>query len=274
MIRRLIFTFCTLAASLTLFAGPYEALIDSADNYAKMERWSDAERIYTEALQKYPASPLNSMIFSNIGVCRTNLGRYEEAIESFDIALIKSPESPRILCAKATACLLAGQDSVALASLNAAVRCDSISPIPRRLRGKILLVNKDLKRALDDFSVLSNVDPTDEWGPGGIGEVYMAMEKDAEAIPLLQKALSLNEDPDFRLSLASALLTVNRLADADELIRESIEKYPTTGEFYLLRGVLHRKFHLNNEAEYDILLAKKYGVDPQTVEKFLPKLTK
>lgn len=274
MYRFLLFTAIALAIPFTAFSQSYEALIDSADNYSRLERWNDAARCYRESLRINPASPLNSKLFANLGICLTRLGDYSGAIQAFDIALVKEPESAKILSSRASAHLLAGNDSLALADLDRAIMADSTSASPRRMHGQLMLVAQNVDRAEQDFIVLSKYDPADPWGPAGLGEVYSARDDHQKAIAMFTKAIELEDNADFRISLISSMLACNKLADAEDTIRQSLAIYPRTGEFYLLRALLHKTLHQNHDAEIDKKVAIEYGVDPQTVEKYLPEIAK
>jgi len=52
----------------------YLALSDSADNLIKKERWKDAEAVILSALRLEPGNFANSLLLSNLGVVRTNMG--------------------------------------------------------------------------------------------------------------------------------------------------------------------------------------------------------
>ena len=250
-------------------ADSYEAYIDSADNYSRKERWADAARCYRHALRLNPASPLNSKLFANLGVCHTRLGEYDNALDNFEIALIKEPRSASILTSRAATYILMADDSAALADLNLAIEIDSLSPTPRRMRGQILLMRADYPHAEVDFHTLSDLDPTDPWGPAGMGETALADSRYSEAIQHFTRAIEIADNPDFRISLISAMLDSNRLADAETSIIEALKLYPHTGEFYLLRAMLHKTLHQNSAAEIDCQLARQYGIDPQTIAKYL-----
>ena len=59
---------------MTASSPRYLALVDSADNYIKRERWTDAEQTLLSALRLEPGNFTNSLLLSNLGVVRTNLG--------------------------------------------------------------------------------------------------------------------------------------------------------------------------------------------------------
>lgn len=248
----------------------YEALIDSAESNANRGDWSGAAELYRCALRKNPATPLNSKIFANLGLCLSRSGQLDEALEAYSIALIKEPESTKILQARATTLLERNDITGAEEDLEHVLRLDSLNSDALRMHGQIMLLQQNLEKALEDFRNLTKANPEDEWGYAGMGETMAMQGNHKDAIPLFSKALTLKESADFRISHISSLLALNRLSDAENAIRESIVLYPQTGEFYLLRAVMHKKLHQNRQAEEDKKYAVEYGVDPQTVEKYMP----
>ena len=132
-----------------------------------------------------------------------------------------------------------------------------------------MLLKNQLEEADSDFNRLCKADPADSWGPAGLAEVLMAKNHPKDAIDLYNKALTLQEAADFRISLIAALLSSDRYADAENSIREALAVYPNQGEFYLLRSLLHKTLHQNREAEIDKKYAVEHGVDPQIIEKYI-----
>lgn len=247
----------------------YEALIDSADTCTRNNHWLEASNLYKEALKLYPGSPLNSKIFANIGVCYSNLERFDEALEAFDIALVKEPANVRILSQRATTNILAGNSEAALSDLKMALDVDSLAADPLRMHGQLMIASNDLNTARRDFLLLSEVSPHDPWGAAGLAEIEYMEGRPEESIPLYIKALEIEENPDFRISLITAMLDTYKLKEAEDLIRESIMSYPKTGEFYVMRARLNKILHQNSLAESDKKIAIEYGVDPQIIERFL-----
>lgn len=261
--------FCALLPAESK-AQSYEAYIDSTDNYIKRERWDDAARCIRESLRINPGSPLNSKLFSNLGICLTKTGDLNGALEAFEISLVREPDSPATLSARATTYTLLGNDDAALADLSRSLALDSLQQSALRLHGQLLLVKNRYEEAEQNFKTLLNNFPSDPWGSAGLGECAVNREEYAKAIPLFRDALKLSDSPDFHISLIHALLMDGKLAAAEEAINTALKEYSNVGEIYLLRGILHKKLYQNSDMELDKKLAKEYGVDQQTIDIYLP----
>ena len=75
---------------------------------------------------------------------------------------------------------------------------------------------------------------------------------------------------EFQLGLIEKLGHTGKIQEALDAAKEAIAEHPHDGRLYLLRGWLKKQMLLYREADADRKLAIDYGVDPQTIERFLP----
>ena len=274
--RKTILLLITVAAysSADAVAQTYEAYLDSADNYIRLERWHDAAEATRHALRLKPGSPLNSRLFSNLGICLMHEGDYKSAIEAFDLALVRMPADAPLLASRASANVLDGNREAALVDVDKALSIDSLNSDALRIRGQLMLMKRRFPEAERDFSLLCKVDSTEVWGPAGLAECRINDGNYVEAYTLLDRAIALSDSPELRISLVQAQIEANRLDLAEESIREALKLYPRVGEFYLFRAVIHKKFYQNTEAELDKKIAKEYGADSQIFEHYFPPVPK
>lgn len=258
------------ASNVREYVGSYEAFIDSAENCIKRENFAEAAQFYRKALKKNPASPLNSKVFANLGMCLTETGEFDEAIQAYDVALVREPESIAILTSRAKTLLRQGNDKEALADLNKALSIDSIAQTPLRLRGRLLMATGNTNRALKDFSVLRRNFKDDDIGTSGMAQCYAIMGMPSQAATLYQEAVSQAPTEENYEGLVSALLNCERYDDAKDVLHEAINKFPRNGEMYLLRGVLHYFMHRNEEALVDKKTAIVLGVDVSKADIAIP----
>ncbi len=270
--KRIFTLFISFMACLWAMASSpkYIALSDSADNFIKKERWADAEKTILAALKLEPANFLNSMLLSNLGVVRTNMGRNEEAIEAFGLGISIAPRSATIRANRARTYLAMGNYDNALSDLDKALEIDSLHEWSLRMRGYLRLRNNDLEGASRDFTELKNHFPKNAGALSGLAGIAEAEGKFQEALGLYNQALDIEEDPVTRFSRILLKINMQKYSEASEDISESIRKYPEMPDFYLARGYLHHLNYRNDEAEIDKKIALDKGADPQFVEKFFP----
>lgn len=247
----------------------YIALADSADNYIKEERWSDAEKTIRKALRLEPGNFTNSLLLSNLGVVQTQQGLYDDALESFRLGLSIAPKSSVLYNNRARTLLHLNRYDEALSDLNKSLNIDSIQEWPLQMRGFILL-NKNLEAAKNDFITLGNRFPKNSSAMTGLAAVAEKEERFDDALKYYNEALILEENPDIRFSRILLKINIDKYSEASADISEAISRYPDTGEFYLLRGLLKKLNFRYDEANVDKKIALDKGADKQLVEQILP----
>lgn len=253
----------------------YYQLADSAQYHIAKEEWKESARCIREALRLEPANPGNAMLFANLGLAAGMEGKYGEAMQCFDIALGRAPKSVPVLTSKAKIQLISSDEEGALETIGTILATDSMAKWARETRGLLKLKHHDFKGAHDDFMLLYKKYPDDPWGPGGLAKCMDAQGYPAEAAGYYRDAIERctrdNEDKvEFQLGLTEALGHLGQLQEAFDIVKEALSEHPHDGRLYLLRGWIKEKLLIYREAEADKKLALDYGVDPQTVEQYLP----
>lgn len=252
----------------------YIQLADSADNLMKRERWADAEPVILQALRLQPGNFGNALLLSNLGVVRTNMGKYEEALESFEIGIAISPNSSVLHTNRARTRLFMSDYAGALDDLNKTLSIDSLQEWPLQMRGLLLLATDSIGSAKKDFNRLAHLYPDNARAYSGLARIAEMEGKPEEALRLYDEAISIDDDPETRFSRILLKLNIGKLQEANDDIRESLKSYPEVPDFYIARGILHRLNYRYDEAEIDKKIAIDKGADLQFVEQFLPKIRK
>lgn len=91
--------FCFIAPSK---AQTYDELIDKAMDAVEQDSLLQAENYFKEALRLEPANMRNSLLFSNLGTIQRRMGKRKEALESYSLALNKTPFSVTMLLNRAS----------------------------------------------------------------------------------------------------------------------------------------------------------------------------
>ncbi|MDO4335409.1 MAG: hypothetical protein Q4C37_06210 [Bacteroidales bacterium] len=271
----IVMTGAVCASAQTASDSRYLQLADSAQYYIGKERWQDSARCIREALRLEPGNVGNIMLFANLGLATGMDGKYGEAMQCFDIALSRAPKNVTVLSSKAKIELLSGDNDGAAETLDNILQIDSMAKWPRQTRGLLRLRNQDFRGAYTDFEFLTKHFPADTWGPGGMAKCMEAQGRPAEAAGYYRDAISRctpsDEDKvEFQLGLIENLGYTGQLQEALDIAKDAIEQRPHDGRLYLLRGWIKEKLLIYREAEEDKKLAIHYGVDPQTIERFLP----
>ena len=246
----------------------YMACVDSADYYIKKELWQDAEYFTLKALKTEPGNSANWLLWSNLGEIRMRLGKYEDAVDAFDVALNRAPKARAVLSNRATALIELGRDVEAISDLSKIIESDSISQWPLAMRGALLISKGELSAAETDFKVLRRNYPKDAGALKGLARIA-GLQGDADkAVSLFRSAVEIDPDEESWFYLITILGNGGKLQEAGESLREAMKQYPRNGNFFLLRGWLHKLSYENDSAEIDRKLAIEYGADPKLIESY------
>lgn len=252
----------------------YLALSDSADNLIKKERWKDAEAVILSALRLEPGNFANSLLLSNLGVVRTNMGKTEEALEDFRLAVSIAPKSSAIRNNRAATLISAGDLDGAIENLDVSLSIDSMQAWPLVMRANIMLSRKETEAARTDFNRVLRFSPRNASAFAGLARVEECEGNIKEALEHYDKAIDISDDPETRFSRILLKIRAAKYSEAAEDISKSMEKYPHSPDLFIARSLLHRLNFRNEESEIDKKIALDKGADPQLVESLLPEIGK
>ena len=246
----------------------YMACVDSADYYIKKEIWPQAEFFTLKALKTEPGNSANWLLWSNLGEIRMRLGNYDEAIDAFDVALNRAPKARAVLSNRATALIELGRDDEAISDLSRIIESDSVSQWALAMRGMLLTGKGELNAAERDFNTLHRNYPKDAGALKGLARIA-GLQGDADkAVNFYRDALAIEPDEESWFYLVTILGNNGKLQEAGESLREAMKQFPRHGNFFLLRGWLHKLSYENDSAEIDRKLAIEYGADPNLIESY------
>ena len=222
-----------------------------------------------------PGNVGNVMLFSNLGLAAGMEGKIGEAMECFEIALSRAPQSIPVLTSKAKIQLKASDTEGAKETLGEILALDSVAEWPLQTRGLLRMREGDYRGAFADFMTLSKNFKENSWGPGGLAKCMELQGHLSEAAGYYADAIGRTSPDDedrveFELGLIENLGHLGKLTEGLDKAKEAIAEHPHDGRLYLLRGWLKKQLLLYREADADRKLAADYGVDPQTIERFFP----
>ena len=111
--KYLVALFLSFVLVVSASADTYYQWVDSADIYIDAGEWEKAEAALQNALRLEPANAQNSLLLSNLGTVQRYCGKYQEALDTYSMALFMTPRSTTLL--RNRAALYAEMDSLELA---------------------------------------------------------------------------------------------------------------------------------------------------------------
>ena len=92
--KKLIFSFFLCGATMfPAFSQTYQELSERAVAATEQDSLSLAEKYIEQALKMEPANPHNALLFSNLGTIQRRQHRYEQALDSYTLALNIAPRA-------------------------------------------------------------------------------------------------------------------------------------------------------------------------------------
>ena len=100
--KKLFFPIMFLLAAGSMQAQTYNELVEKAMDYTLKDSLVQAEQLFRQALKMEPGNARNALLFSNLGTVQKRMGKTDEAIESYTMALNITPYSTALLLNRAS----------------------------------------------------------------------------------------------------------------------------------------------------------------------------
>ncbi|MCD7710715.1 MAG: tetratricopeptide repeat protein [Porphyromonadaceae bacterium] len=232
MNRRFLPLFLLLTVATTLQAQSYTDYIDSSFTYLDEGNLLKAEETLLAALRLEPANPGNVLLLSNLGTIQRRMGKLSEALDSYNNALTRAPQSLTLLNNRAA--LWAEMDS--------------------------------LQRAQEDFSQILLLDGKNEEALYRRGLIFLEMNDTTAARNDFDRLLSLNpQSADARIGMAALMKNRARYDQAIILYTQVIRANPHLASLYLNRAEAYYYNRQYNRASDDIEMARQLTPDDPLV---------
>ncbi|WP_072541800.1 tetratricopeptide repeat protein [Bacteroides mediterraneensis] len=157
--KYLVLILCSIFSSVcVLQAQSYNEIVEQAMECVKKDSLVQAEQLFRKALKLEPNNARNALLFSNLGTVQKRLGKTDEAIESYSLALNIIPYSTAMLLNRAA--LYLEKDLLQKAYLD---YCNVIDLVPknqeaRLFRAYIYMQRREYKEARVDYNVVLEQD--------------------------------------------------------------------------------------------------------------------
>ncbi|MDR1884434.1 MAG: tetratricopeptide repeat protein [Prevotella sp.] len=260
----------SVCLTLDSAAQTYEDMVNRAMDHVQQNDFAAAGQAMKAALRKEPANPNNPMLMVNLGTILRNLGQYEEALISYNVAIEKYPNVPFIRHSRAALYCEMDRFDDALKDYNAILLTNPVDLEALYRRGLIYITNKNLLAAEEDFGKIIEIYPENLNGKMGLAAIKKrrAEWKEAEEIytDLIYKHKS---NAGLYYNRAECYLRLNRPAATDSDIKKALELGYDEAPVYILRGQLRLAQYEKRLAKEDFLKARESGMDESIVEDFL-----
>lgn len=244
---------------------PYFLLVEQSEKALKEQDYDAAALRLIEAMSVEPANPLNVALMSNLGMIYYYNEQDSLALATLDEAIRRSP---RLLGARehrARVLIGLGRDSEAYDEYEAILRIDSVNTDARFYHGMMALYNGALDKAKADFTVLGNVVPLARETVLANATMNAMTGNNIDAVHGFRKLLELEKKPEYYAQLAGCLIETGNLDDASKTLGDAIALFPDDAELFYYRAKLNNLRYLADDAQRDAAKAIKLGANPKRV---------
>lgn len=277
--KRLWMILCALGmAVLPLQAQTYMELGQKALAAIEADSLALAEQYIRQAVKLEPANVQNSMLLSNLGTIQRMQRRYEQALESYTLALNITPMSQPILMNRAILYLELGEEDKARVDYSLVLDVDPDREEALLMRAYIYMNQRNYKQAHADYAHLLKLHPRHFNGRLGLATLYQREHKPTEALRELNRMLDDKLWTDSLTARQQAVLYVSRAGVEKDLgqtsaalldIETALKHDQAQPEAYLMRGQIYLEQGKKKQARQELQKAMSLGIPQSEVRELL-----
>lgn len=241
--------FVLSVGSLSAYGQTYNELVEKAMRCTQKDSLQQAEQLYRKALKLDPSNARNALLFSNLGTVQKRMGKTDDALQSYTLALNIIPYSTAILLNRAAIYMEKGLLDKAYLDY-----CNVIDLLPndkeaRLFRAYIYMQRRQYKEARIDYNVIISVDLGNKAARIGLAMLDQKEEKYVSAVDRIN--LLIHDYPDD-VSLLKMRANLELEQGQDEValadLEETVKKESASGDTYELMGDICLKLKRKAEA--------------------------
>ena len=261
MMKRIKLILIAVFACFQLSAQTYDELITRAMNAVESDSLYQAETWFKKALQLEPANMRNALLFSNLGTIQRRMGKNQEALESYSLALNLTPYSITMLLNRASLYLDMDYLDKAYVDYCNVIDLDAKNQEALGFRAYIYMRRRQYQDARNDYQKLLEVVPGDKTARIGMAMVNQKLQRYRESLEEFNR-LIVDYPKDVSLLKARAELEVemNTLELALLDLESAVKMAPNDAEIYVMCGDIYLAQGRNREAYVAYEKAVELGV--------------
>ena len=233
--------FCFMSPSK---AQTYDELIDKAMDAVEQDSLLLAENYFKEALRLEPANMRNSLLFSNLGTIQRRMGKKKEALESYSLALNKTPYSVTMLLNRASLFLEMNDLEKAYTDYCSVLDIDRENLEALMFRAYIYMKRRQYQDARLDYRSYLEIEPGNKTARLGMALVNQKDKRFHESLEDFNRlivdypddASLLKARAELEIEMNSLDLALLDLENAAKLTKNDPEIYVMCGDIYLLQN--------------------------------------
>ena len=250
-------------------ASVYYHMMDSAQWHTDRHEWIEAEACLRRAIVSDPTNPNNALLLSNIATMQRYRGQLAQAVKNYTLSLDIAPNAVTVLLNRAALYVQMDRMRLAQRDYMRVRELDAYDTGSRYSLGMMAVDSRDFKQAEDYFNEVRRINPNSGLYSEGMGMLQKAAGNYARAANYLSDVIKVRPNPTLLANRADCYLTMKRLNDAEEDIRNALAANPDDGYLYVLRAKLNKLRFNYDDMNRDLKLAVDHGVDEAIAKSLL-----
>ena len=261
MKKIILFVCMMFSVSLSLQSQTYDERITRAMDAVEKDSLHLAEQLLKDALNADPANMKNAFLLSNLGTIQRRMGKNKEAIESYTLAINKTPFSVTMLLNRASLYLEMDYLEKAYSDYCNVIDLDKKNQEALQFRAYIYMRRRQYNEARADYRALLEGEPGNKTARIGLVMVNQKDKRYQEALETLNLLIT-DYPKDVSLLKARAEIEVEMNAlDMALLDLENAAKIaPNDTDIYVMCGDIYMEQGKNREAYVAYEKAIELGV--------------
>ena len=212
----------------------WDVLYSMAQCYINLREYDQAEQYLAESLSIHP----HDSVYLALGKIYTQAGRFDEAVQLYDKALIAHPKHPEILTTLGLVYLRINENEKALQLLAEALKLDPKNPKTIMAAASILQDHSDHDSALMKYRYAVQSTPNSPQVWNNIGMCFFGKQRYVASIACLKRALYLGPfEWIISYNLGLVYLNVGQHASAFHFFSAAINLKPDFAHSYMYLGL-------------------------------------
>lgn len=268
----LIFTILLISYSYTWAQETkgYEAYIKDALDYTDKKDYAAAEQSYKAAMRLEPANAANKLLMFNLGTIQRYLGKYEEALISYNIVVQHYPTRTYVLENRARLYCEMNRYEDALKDYSAIILHEPENLDALYNRGLIMLSLRRLNEAEADFKTILVKAEGNTLAQEGLAMILKRKEMWKEAEEAYSNLIAEDKkNGKLYANRAECYLNLKKLRSMGDDLDKALEYGYNDYSVYILKGQLRLAQYDKLTAKMDFEKAIEMGADKELVQEFL-----
>ena len=242
--KRIVYILLLCCSCFQLSAQTYDELITRAMDAVEKDSLYQAEQLFKEALRLEPSNMRNALLFSNLGTIQRRMGKNDDAVESYSLALNLTPYSVTMLLNRASLYLEMDYLDKAYVDYCNVIDLDDKNQEALRFRAYIYMRRRQYQDARNDYQRLLEAIPGEKTARIGMAMANQKLNRHRESLEEFNRlivdypkdASLLKARAELEIVMNSLEMALLDLEHAAKLDPNDADIYIMSGEIYLAQG--------------------------------------